>query len=127
MGSKRFLSKTTSTSSNCRSIKPNFVLIVADDLGYGDIGCYGNEGTKTPQLNPMASEGMNFLDFHSNGPMCSPTRAALLTGQYQNRFGRVFESALSIKTHANMGLPLSAMTIPEALKKAGYATGMFGK
>jgi arylsulfatase A-like enzyme len=59
--------------------------------------------------------------------MCSPTRAALLTGQYQNRFGRVFESALSIKTHANMGLPLSAMTIPEALKKAGYATGMFGK
>ena len=103
------------------------MLIVADDLGYGDLGCYDHESNKTPHLNAMAAEGMKFIDFHSNGPMCSPTRAALLTGQYQNRFGRAFESALSAKAHANMGLPLRTVSIPEALKKAGYATGMFGK
>jgi arylsulfatase A-like enzyme len=117
----------SSTSSEGSSTKPNFVLIVADDLGYGDIGCYGHQSNKTPHLDTMAAEGMKFTDFHSNGPMCSPTRAALLTGQYQNRFGRAFESALSAKAHADTGLPLKAVTIPEALKKTGYATGMFGK
>ena len=107
--------------------KPNFVLIVADDLGYGDIGCYGHKRNQTPHLDAMAAEGMKFTDFHSNGPMCSPTRASLLTGQYQNRFGRIFESALSAKTNADTGLPLDVVTIPEALKKVGYTTGMFGK
>ncbi len=107
--------------------KPNFVLIVADDLGYGDIGCYGHKSNETPHLDAMAAEGMTFTDFHSNGPMCSPTRASLLTGQYQHRFGRAFEGALSAKAHANMGLPLDEVTIPEALKMAEYATGMFGK
>ncbi|MDT8303817.1 MAG: sulfatase-like hydrolase/transferase [Sedimentisphaerales bacterium] len=121
------LSIKPSTSSEGSSAKPNFVLVVADDLGYGDIGCYGHQSNKTPHLDTMAAEGMKFIDFHSNGPMCSPTRAALLTGQYQNRFGRAFESALSAKAHADMGLPLKAVTIPEALKKNGYATGMFGK
>jgi arylsulfatase A len=120
-------SKTTTKSSKRDSDKPNFVLIVADDLGYGDIGCYGHKINKTPNINAMTADGMKFTDFHSNGPMCSPTRAALLTGQYQNRFGRAFESALSPKVHSNMGLPLEVVTIPEALKKVGYATGMFGK
>ena len=115
------------TSSKRSATKPNFVLILIDDLGYGDIGCYGHKSNKTPNLNTMAAEGMKFTDFHSNGPMCSPTRAALLTGQYQNRFGRAFESALSAKAHADMGLPPETVTIPEALKKAGYRTGMFGK
>jgi len=115
------------TSSEHSSAKSNFVLIVADDLGYGDIGCYGHQSNKTPHLDTMAAEGMKFIDFHSNGPMCSPTRAALLTGQYQNRFGLAFESALSAKAHAYTGLPLKAVTIPEALKKTGYKTGMFGK
>ena len=118
---------TSSSLAASISRKPNFVLIVADDLGYGDIGCFGHKTNKTPHLDKMAAQGMKFIDFHSNGPMCSPTRAALLTGQYQNRFGRVFESALSAKAHAHIGLPLRAVTIPEALKKAGYTTGMFGK
>jgi arylsulfatase A len=103
---------------------PNVILIVADDLGYGDLGCYGGR-TPTPHLDRMAAEGIRFTDFHSNGPMCSPTRAALLTGLYQQRFGPEFESALG--PEPGLGLPLNAITIAELLKPAGYATGMFGK
>jgi len=107
--------------------QPNIILIVADDLGYGDIGCYGNTENRTPHLDRLAAEGMRFTDFHSNGPMCSPTRAALLTGRYQNRLGRAFESALSYKAHRDRGLPPDALTIADALKPAGYATAMYGK
>ena len=106
--------------------KPNIVFILADDLGYGDIGCYGSTVNRTPHLDRLAAGGMRFTDFHSNGAMCSPTRAAFLTGLYQNRFGRTFESALS-GVRRDAGLPLSAVTIAEILKQAGYVTGMFGK
>lgn len=105
---------------------PNIVFILADDLGYGDVGCYGSTVNRTPHLDRLAASGMQFTDFHSNGPMCSPTRAAFLTGLYQNRFGRRFESALS-GARRDAGLPLSAVTIAERLKQAGYATGVFGK
>jgi arylsulfatase A-like enzyme len=102
--------------------KPNFVLILADDLGYGDIGCYGNRVNRTPNLDRLAAEGMCFTDFHSNGPMCSPTRAALLTGRYQQRMG--IESALGKNAK---GLPRDEITIAERLREAGYATAIFGK
>lgn len=102
--------------------KPNFVLIVADDLGYGDIGCFGNHVNRTPNLDRLAAEGMRFTDFHSNGPMCSPTRAALLTGRYQQRMG--IEGALGKN---EKGLPLGEITIAERLREAGYATAIFGK
>ncbi|MDG1893439.1 MAG: sulfatase-like hydrolase/transferase [Fuerstiella sp.] len=105
---------------------PNIVFILADDLGYGDIGCYGSAVNRTPHLDRLAAGGMRFTDFHSNGPMCSPTRAAFLTGLYQSRFGRRFESALS-GSRRDPGLPLSAVTIAEVLQQAGYFTGMFGK
>ncbi len=105
---------------------PNIVLIVADDLGYGDIGCYGSTQNRTPNLDQLARNGVRFTDFHSNGPMCSPTRAAILTGLYQSRFGRRFESALSA-ARGDAGLPLEAVTIAELLRDKGYATGMFGK
>lgn len=105
---------------------PNIVFILADDLGYRDIGCYGSTMNRTPHLDRLAEKGMRFTDFHSNGPMCSPTRAAFLTGLYQNRFGRRFESALS-GSRRDPGLPLKATTIAEALRKVGYATGIFGK
>ncbi|MEO1980568.1 MAG: sulfatase [Fuerstiella sp.] len=105
---------------------PNIVFIMADDLGYGDIGCYGSAVNRTPHLDRLAAGGMRFTDFHSNGPMCSPTRAAFLTGLYQSRFGRRFESALS-GSRRDPGLPLSAVTIAEVLQQANYATGMFGK
>ena len=105
---------------------PNFVVILADDLGYGDLGCYGSR-IRTPHLDRLASDGIRFTDFHSNGAMCTPTRAALLTGRYQQRFGNAFEGPLSGETQRDVGLPLAAVTIAEALKPLGYATAMHGK
>jgi arylsulfatase A-like enzyme len=107
--------------------RPNIVLILADDLGYGDLSTYGNEVNRTPHLDRLAAEGLRFTDFHANGPMCTPTRAALMTGLYQNRFGRSFETALSPKTERDVGLPHEVVTLAEALQAAGYATGMYGK
>ncbi len=106
---------------------PNLVVILADDLGYADLAVYGSERNSTPHLDRMAAEGLRFTDFHSSGPMCSPTRAALLTGLYPQRFGTNFEGALSGVEDYDTGLPLEARTIAEELGRAGYATGMFGK
>lgn len=102
--------------------KPNFVLILADDLGYGDIGCYGNTVNRTPHLDRLAREGMRFTDFHANGANCSPTRAALLTGRYQQRMG--IEGPLGEKA---AGLAKSEVTIADRLQQAGYATALVGK
>lgn len=111
----------------CRAEAPNIVLIMADDLGYGDVGCYGNHVNQTPNIDALAAGGLRFTDYHSAGPMCSPTRAALLTGQYQQRFGRKFDSALSGHEHKETGLPHAAITLAEVLKGRGYATACFGK
>ncbi len=107
--------------------RPNIVLIVVDDLGYGDLGCYGSTVNRTPNIDRLAREGLRFTDFHSNGPMCTPTRAAMLTGQYQQRFGRRFDGPLSGRTDRDHGLPLEAVTIAEVLKKSDYVSGCFGK
>jgi len=105
--------------------KFNIILIMADDLGYGDLGCYGNQTIKTPNLDALAKDGMRFTDFHSNGAMCSPTRTALLTGRYQQRAG--IESVLSAKSNYETGMALEEITFAEVLKTAGYATACFGK
>jgi arylsulfatase A-like enzyme len=102
--------------------KPNIVLILADDLGFGDLGCYENVANRTPHLDQLAQEGLRFTDFHANGPVCSPTRAALLTGRYQQRVG--IENPLDIDV---AGLPHSTITVAEELRMAGYWTGIFGK
>lgn len=102
--------------------RPNIILILADDLGYADLGAYGNKVNRTPHLDRMAREGLRFTDFHSNGANCSPTRAAILTGQYQQRCG--IESALGEDAK---GLPKDTVTIAERLHEAGYATGITGK
>ena len=107
--------------------QPNFVLIVADDLGYGDLGCYGSTVNRTPYIDALAAGGLLLTDFHSAGPMCSPTRAAMLTGQYQQRFGRLFGTAISGVRDRERGLPHKAVTIAELLKPYGYATACFGK
>ncbi|MBL8849960.1 MAG: sulfatase [Planctomycetaceae bacterium] len=106
---------------------PNIVLIVADDLGYGDLACYGSMTNKTPHIDALAASGLRFVDFHSGGPMCSPTRAAMLTGQYQQRFGTRFDGPLSEERDWDHGLPHTAVTIAEVFRSAGYATACFGK
>jgi len=122
-----FASADPVAATDVRQPTPNIVFIVADDLGYGDVGCYGSSINKTPHIDALAASGLRFTDFHSAGPMCTPTRAAMLTGQYQQRFGPKFDGPLSGKTDRDKGLPLEAVTIAEALKPSGYATTCFGK
>lgn len=105
--------------------RPNIILIMADDLGYGDIGCYGSETIKTPNIDDLTRDGMKFTDYHSNGPVCSPTRAALLTGRYQQRAG--IEGVVTAANHRHTGMALEQVTFAEVLKSHGYATGIFGK
>ncbi|MHC4620750.1 MAG: sulfatase-like hydrolase/transferase [Planctomycetota bacterium] len=105
--------------------KPNIVLILADDLGYGDIGCYDSRTARTPNLDALGAGGMKFTDFHSNGPMCSPTRAALLTGRYQQRAG--IETVLGYVRDRKIGMAATEVTFADALKSAGYTTAIFGK
>ena len=108
--------------------QPNIVLIMADDLGYGDIGCFGNEEIKTPVIDKLAQDGMRFTDFHSNGSVCSPTRAALLTGRYQQRSG--IEGVIyadPMGETRQRGLGIEEFTIADFMKEAGYATGIVGK
>ncbi len=106
--------------------RPNIILIMADDLGYGDLGCFGNKEIQTPFLDSMASEGLKFTDFHSNGSVCSPTRAALLTGRYQQRSG--LEGVIYAEGETRQtGLDVKELTIADYMKSEGYATGVVGK
>ncbi len=109
--------------------RPNFVVIMADDMGYADLGCYGNDRYATPHLDALAREGLRFTDFHANGPVCSPTRAALLTGRYQQRSGVdevVFADPARGKRDGH-GLQPEEVTFAEVLRGAGYRTGLMGK
>jgi arylsulfatase A len=107
---------------------PNFVIIMADDMGYGDAGCYGGTHIETPNLDRLAASGMRFTDFHSSGNVCSPTRAGLLTGRYQYRAGldQVVNADPAIPAH-HTGLQRAEFTFAEALKQRGYATALMGK
>jgi len=105
--------------------QPNIILIMADDLGYGDVGCYGSKKIQTPNIDALAKGGMKFTDYHSNCPVCSPTRAALLTGRYQQRCG--IEGVVTAAKHRHTGMALEEVTFAEVLKRCGYATGIFGK
>jgi len=112
--------------NNQTAKSPNIILIMADDLGYGDISCYGSEFINTPVLDKMASEGIKFTDYHSNGAVCTPTRAALMTGNYQQRAG--LEGVIYAQIGKRMyGISSSEKTIAEYFKEAGYITGAFGK
>lgn len=111
------------------SSKPNIIVILADDMGYGDLSCYGNDYIRTPNLDALAAGGMKFTDFHSNGPVCSPTRAALLTGRYQQRAGidHVFLANPATGHADKPGMAREEVTFAEVLKGQGYVTGCFGK
>jgi arylsulfatase A-like enzyme len=105
--------------------KPNIIIILADDYGYGDVGCYGSREYNTPHIDALAAGGMRFTDFHSNGVVCSPTRAALLTGRYQQRSG--ISGVVTAGAHRHTGMDLKEITFAEVLKAEGYVTGLFGK
>ncbi|MBL7152407.1 MAG: sulfatase-like hydrolase/transferase [Phycisphaerae bacterium] len=99
---------------------------MADDLGYGEVGCFGSTRIKTPNIDALAAGGMRFTDYHSNGAVCSPTRAALLTGRYQQRCG--IDYVVTAKGPAReTGMPPAEITFAEVLKAKGYVTGIFGK
>lgn len=102
---------------------PNVVIIFTDDQGYGDVGSYGATGFETPNLDKMASQGMRFTNFYSGQPVCSASRAGLLTGCYPNRLG--ISGALF--PHSNVGISDGEITIAEMLKDKGYSTAIFGK
>ncbi len=102
--------------------RPNIIVILADDLGYGDLACYGSEVALTPHLDQMAAEGTRFTDFYVNAPICGPTRAGILTGRQHYRCG-----VPSNVPQDHGGLPLAEVTIAQVLSEAGYATGLTGK
>lgn len=107
--------------------KPNFIIIFADDLGYGDLGCFGHPTIRTPNLDRMAAEGQKWTNFYVAASVCTPSRAGLLTGRLPVRSGMASNVARVLFTNSINGLPHSEITLPEQLKKAGYATGMVGK
>ncbi|MFN0121104.1 MAG: sulfatase [Blastocatellia bacterium] len=127
-------------SAAAQSARPNIVFVLVDDMGYGDLGCYGSRDIRTPNIDRLAREGVRFTDFYANAPVCSPTRAAFITGRWQQRVG--FEWAMGFVAESfrrkgdqwvpepdmhSLGLPATTPTLPKMLKAAGYATGAFGK
>lgn len=118
--------------------QPNIVFLLADDLGYGDLGCYGATDIRTPVIDRLARSGVRFTNFYSNGPECSPTRAGFLTGRYQQRVGGLecaigngnvgrYDDAIRLRATHDLGLPVEETSIACLLKNAGYATGIIGK
>ena len=108
---------------------PNYVLIFCDDLGYGDLGCYGSKKNRTPQIDQLAKEGMRFTSFYSSSPVCTPSRASLMTGCYPRRVGmhEDFTGHWVLIPRSRRGLHADEQTLPEVLKAKGYATACIGK
>src|SRR5688572_29411410 len=98
---------------------PNIVILLADDLGYGDLGCYGHPSIRTPNLDRMAAEGMRFTDFYTADSVCSPSRSALLTGRLPVRTGMYGDRRRVLFPESVGGLPASEITIAKALKPRG--------
>jgi N-acetylgalactosamine-6-sulfatase len=108
--------------------RPNVIVILADDLGYGDLGCYGHPKFKTPNLDQMAARGAKLTQFNCPAPFCAPTRASLMTGRYPLRCGLVANPAPDGGSQTDgLHLPENEITVAQLFKQGGYATGMVGK
>jgi arylsulfatase A-like enzyme len=107
--------------------RPNIVLIITDDVGYGDFGAYGAPDIKTPNIDGLAKAGTRFTDFYSNGATCTPTRAGLMSGRYQQRFALERPLGGATSPDGTLGLPVTGRSLPQLLRNTGYATGLIGK
>lgn len=110
-----------------RAARANILFIVADDLGYGELGCYGGKDVPTPHLDKLAASGVRFTNGYVTAPFCAASRAALMTGRYQTRFGFEFNPIGAKNVAPGVGLPVEEETIADRLRKAGYATALVGK
>jgi arylsulfatase A-like enzyme len=115
-------------------MRPNFVFILADDLGYADLGCYGGRSAASgascsPNLDRMAAEGLRFTDGYANSSVCSPSRFALITGRWQYRLRGGADEPMATRTRGSpeLGLPPGHPTLPSLLGAAGYSTALSGK
>src|SRR6202521_2210447 len=106
---------------------PNVVFILADDLGYADVSCYGRRDFTTPNIDRIAAEGVRFTQAYANSAVCTASRVALITGRYQYRLAVGLEEPLSTRVPRKIGLPAEHPTLPSLLKKAGYQSALIGK
>jgi arylsulfatase A-like enzyme len=138
MSRRRFVQTTAASSlalagmgsgrpAGAQSTKPNIVFILADDLGYADVSCYGQRDYTTPNIDRLGAEGLKFTQAYANSPDCSATRTALITGRYQARLPVGLEEPLLISSSKGIGLAPSHPTLPSLLKKVGYGTTLVGK
>src|SRR5207248_10817351 len=125
------LPATTTLQAQSASPPPNIIVILADDLGYGDVSFNGCPDYLTPNIDALASNGVRCSSGYVTHPFCSPSRAALLTGRYQQRFGHEHQpSSVPVvfdDTHDPPGLPIVELLLPQLLKPAGYVSGLIGK
>jgi len=126
-GAAGTLAFATTDRVAAQASRPNVVFILADDLGYADVSCYGQRDYTTPNIDRLALEGMRFTQAYANSAVCSATRTALITGRYQYRLAVGLEEPIAAATPKNIGLPPSHPTLPSLLRGVGYATALVGK
>ena len=127
VGSLAVAGLSFSRASRAQAGRPNIVFIMADDLGYADLSCYGQRDYMTPNIDRLAIEGVRFTQGYANSAVCSATRAALITGRYQYRLVAGLEEPIASASPMNAGLPPSHPTLPSLVKKVGYGTSLVGK
>ena len=118
---------TRAHAAGRKSGMPNVIILLADDLGYGELSCQGNPQIPTPHIDAIAAAGVRFSSGYVTAPNCSPSRAGILTGRFGTRFGHEFNPTGAKNEEPGMGLPVTQKTLADALQKAGYVTGVTGK